>query len=295
MKRLAALISFCSYIVVSNAQLTVSPNSGCAGSSFSITITNQTAFGSSSSCSGTYAYVKNGSNTSVATCSAFSTINSNSTSVNATLTIPSNLAAGSYGFLLGACGSTFSCNNCFTVLSTPTNVSVSPATPASACVGTNVNLSCSASGATSFQWTKAGNDIQGATNATYAATETGVYACKAVNTCGNTVSAGTSNVNFIDPGLPTVTLNGQTLNANSATAVSYQWFLSGGAINNATAITFSPAQSGSYTVQITDANGCTATSEPFNYSINSLNEVNSNLGLELLPNPAHNRLTIRHS
>ncbi len=295
MKNFSFVLLFSFLALASQSQLSVSPSSGCQGSSFTVTITNAVAFGSSSACVGTYAYVKNGSNVNVADCNNFSAHNSSSSSVTATLSIPANLAPGSYGFTLGVCGSIYSCSNCFTVLPLPSAVSISPVNPASACLGASVNLTCSALNAISYQWTLSGNDIQGAQIASYAATQSGVYACKAINACGTTASQDSSTVVVIDPGVPTINQTGQTLNANSATAVSYQWYLSGNLINNATSNSYNPTQDGAYTVNITDANGCSATSSPFNYSINSVVPSDIASKIEVHPNPAQNLISIYYS
>jgi len=57
-----------------------------------------------------------------------------------------------------------------------------------------------------------------------------------------------------------ISVNGDTLNAFNATA--YQWYLNGNQIINAYTSTYIATQSGSYTVQVTDSNGCTALSNP---------------------------------
>lgn len=57
-----------------------------------------------------------------------------------------------------------------------------------------------------------------------------------------------------------VSVNGDTLNAFNA--VAYQWYFNGNQIINAYTSTYIATQSGSYTVQVTDSNGCTALSNP---------------------------------
>lgn len=54
-----------------------------------------------------------------------------------------------------------------------------------------------------------------------------------------------------------------TLQANTGTGLSYQWFLNGNAITNATNATHLPTAIGSYTVRVTDAvTSCSKVSEP---------------------------------
>ncbi len=83
------------------------------------------------------------------------------------------------------------------------------------------------------------------------------------------------------PALPTVSIqqNGNSLTANGNNIVSFSWS------NSATAATISPTQSGVYTVTVTAANGCTATSS-MNFTYVSLQESNAFRQIQLYPNPS---------
>lgn len=84
----------------------------------------------------------------------------------------------------------------------------------------------------------------------------------------------TDAINIIFKPQPTATISpsGQvlvcvssnfSLQANTGTGFSYQWFLNGNAITNATNATHLPTAVGSYTVRVTDASTtCSRTSEP---------------------------------
>ncbi|MCH8904988.1 MAG: FG-GAP repeat protein [Bacteroidetes bacterium] len=76
---------------------------------------------------------------------------------------------------------------------------------------------------------------------------------------------GTSNSIAITanplPPTPNITQNGDTL--ISSTATGYQWHLNDTLINGANSQYFITVQPGSYTVEITDSNGCESTSAPF--------------------------------
>ncbi len=67
---------------------------------------------------------------------------------------------------------------------------------------------------------------------------------------------------------------------------SYQWFLNGQPVQGATGSTFTPAQSGSYSVVVTDVSGCSATSSSIQVNISSLESVAAPVGVKLYPNPA---------
>ncbi len=71
------------------------------------------------------------------------------------------------------------------------------------------------------------------------------------------------------PVTPIVTQNGQNLFSNSPTG--NQWNLNGLPIQGETGTSFMPGQNGSFTVTVTDINGCSATSAPFNITTLGIN------------------------
>jgi hypothetical protein len=89
------------------------------------------------------------------------------------------------------------------------------------------------------------------------------------------------------PTPPTITDNAGTLTSSAAAA--YQWSNSNGPINGATQQSYTPTQGGSYSVTITDANGCKATSQSF---LVGLNEIQGNISVSIYPNPATDNMFI---
>lgn len=72
---------------------------------------------------------------------------------------------------------------------------------------------------------------------------------------------------------------------------SYQWYLDGSPIDGANAAMYTAAMPGLYTIEVTAANGCTATSDEFNLVLG----VMESLGLEkftLTPNPTQDFVMI---
>ena len=68
-----------------------------------------------------------------------------------------------------------------------------------------------------------------------------------------------------------VILRGVNLNAGSGTSyASYQWNLNGAPIAAATSATFAATSTGSYSLTVTDANGCSATSNTVSVTIREL-------------------------
>ncbi|HRG89180.1 MAG TPA: T9SS type A sorting domain-containing protein, partial [Chitinophagales bacterium] len=81
--------------------------------------------------------------------------------------------------------------------------------------------------------------------------------------------------------------------AQSSTAVTYQWFLEGNAVTTAVTDSFyNPTETGNYTVEITDANGCKATSSPLYYVYLSVDNINTEVSFTVMPNPAKSEVLI---
>jgi len=78
-----------------------------------------------------------------------------------------------------------------------------------------------------------------------------------------------------------ISVNGDTLSVYGA--VTQQWYLNGSAINNATSNIYIATQGGSYTVAVTDTNGCTATSSAV--IISGIDNVTEEDVVSVYPNP----------
>jgi hypothetical protein len=78
-----------------------------------------------------------------------------------------------------------------------------------------------------------------------------------------------------------ISVNGDTLNVYDA--VTQQWYLNGSPINNATSNTYITNQSGSYTVMVTDSNGCVATSSAV--IISGIDDLSEEDVVSVYPNP----------
>ena len=63
-------------------------------------------------------------------------------------------------------------------------------------------------------------------------------------------------------------------------------------ISGATAINYTVTQDGNYTVQITDTNGCSSFSDPYNYSSVGLQETISGKTIHVIPQPNDGRFTL---
>jgi hypothetical protein len=96
--------------------------------------------------------------------------------------------------------------------------------------------------------------------------------------------------NSTAPATPVISYNG-AFDMVSTAAVGYQWFLNGVAIAGATSQFYAPTENGIYTVIVSNENGCTSVSLPFEWLITSINK-NSNSNLAIFPNPSQNHISV---
>lgn len=90
------------------------------------------------------------------------------------------------------------------------------------------------------------------------------------------------------PDIPTITQNDTVL--TSSFSSSYQWYLDGNLIFGETNQNITVLNNGSYTVIVTDSNGCFAESDP--YIITNINLIVSSPNIQLYPNPTDKQLYI---
>ncbi|HEY0976893.1 MAG TPA: PKD domain-containing protein [Flavobacteriales bacterium] len=156
------------------------------------------------------------------------------------------------------------------------------------CVGDTLSLS--ASGAMFYAWSpnlfissNAGAmvDVWPSADQSWTVTGTDAFGCS-----GETLVV----IDVVPPpSTPEITWADMVLNSTGAN--TYQWYLDDEMIPGANAQTWEPAANGSYTVEITDANGCAAMSEAFEFlSLGTLErEARS---IMVYPQPASNQLFV---
>lgn len=156
---------------------------------------------------------------------------------------------------------------------------------ATICRGASFTLQ--ATGATTYTWSNSQNGssitVSPTVSAAYQVTGTDQNLC--VNTAGSTVTVNAP------PPAPLISLNGQIL--QSTPAASYQWYINGSPLAGATSQTCSVTQNGNYTVEITDANGCTALSAAFPVTDTGLDKNVMDAGISIFPNPNNGYFTLR--
>lgn len=112
----------------------------------------------------------------------------------------------------------------------------------------------------------------------------GNYWVSVTDVNGCSAVSDTVQILFYSPVIALINASNDTLRASAA--VGYQWFFEGNELNGATAQTHIATQDGNYSVEITDANGCTARSADFYYSITGTGDLQLENIPEVIPNPA---------
>lgn len=165
----------------------------------------------------------------------------------------------------------------------------------SICPGLCVNFTNTTTNGTSFRWYFPGADIDTSTvqdPSTICYGTQGSYDVILVAENGGGVdSIYLADYIVVHPpaNAPTLQLIDDTLYANTG-MVAYAWYFNGSLIGGATSDSYVPLQNGNYTVEITDANGCTAATELANIVL-STDEINQEV-FSLYPQPTTGVLNI---
>ncbi|MBA3647764.1 MAG: T9SS type A sorting domain-containing protein [Chitinophagales bacterium] len=148
------------------------------------------------------------------------------------------------------------------------SASVNPSGAIAICAGSTVTLQANTGSGLTYQWNKDGIPVSGATSSSFIASAAGSYTVTVFSgSCSATSSATTITINP----LPTATITpsgtvtvcpkvNQTFTANTSGGYSYQWIKGSTNISGATKSSYTTSVKASYSVIITDANGCKATS-----------------------------------
>lgn len=160
------------------------------------------------------------------------------------------------------------------------------------CDGSSTTLVATTGPGLTYVWSLEGAAIAGATASQYTATAAGTYSLIVSNSSGCSANALTDVEVVVNalPDAPVVSLDFDVLSATGPGA--FQWFLNGTAVPGATGSELTTNSNGVYTVSTTNANGCTATSEPFTVSTVGMEEASSS-EFAVFPNPNNGQFTIQ--
>uniref|UniRef100_UPI00036F5617 Ig-like domain-containing protein n=1 Tax=Cytophaga aurantiaca TaxID=29530 RepID=UPI00036F5617 len=160
-----------------------------------------------------------------------------------------------------------------TVNAAPT-AAITTTTATTFCAGGSVVLT--ASSGSSYKWMNGTTAITGATAQSYTATTAGSYTVEVTNASNCKATSATTTVTVNAAPTATITANGSTsipqggsveLQANTGSGFTYKWFK--GTVQVGTAQTYTATDAGVYTVEVTNANNCSATSSGTNVNINT--------------------------
>ena len=144
-------------------------------------------------------------------------------------------------------------------------------------------------------WFFDGNAIAAQTNDSLVVTQSGTYSVTGFTSlCPNYSDVSLAlEYNFGAAPIPELTYFpvSNTLGSN-VTAVQYSWTFNGATIPNATTQLINLGEAGTYSLNCSYSNGCSANSLPYQYVPAGLDEV-QNFGLNVQPNPAKDIVNIR--
>ncbi|MEW6469010.1 MAG: PKD domain-containing protein [Bacteroidota bacterium] len=172
-------------------------------------------------------------------------------------------------------------------VATSINLAITPS-PASICIGSSINLT--ATGATTYTWSPA-SGLSATTGSVVSAnpTSTTTYTVTGASGSCSTTSTVTVTVNPL-PAAPVIS---QSVNVLTSTpALTYQWYLNSSPIPGATSQSYTISQTGTYEVCITDANGCSACSGPYNAIFTGMDDPLTQGTFTIYPNPNNGQFTL---
>jgi len=197
--------------------------------------------------------------------------------------------SGTYTVIAGTDGCITTSDEVVVVVTAYPNVEITADPSLVICEGEMVTLSVAA-GADAYQWMVQDATIENETASTLNLTEGGTYSVSAANGDCSVISDEV-NVQVNVPITPIVT-NTDVNTLTTGVFTSYQWFLDGEAIDGATSQELIIEASGSYIVETIDENGCTSSSFPMDYVLNSVTQLPEISNFTYYPNPVSDQLNV---
>ena len=120
----------------------------------------------------------------------------------------------------------------------------------------------------------------------------GIYSVSITDSLNLTVTLNVNVANEPSTALY-ITAIQNIISIDSVSGANYQWFLNDTIITNANSSEYYVTQNGNYNVYLTNANGCTDSSDTFVFNTIGINESFINENVFIFPNPASNQITIK--
>ena len=190
-------------------------------------------------------------------------------------------------------------NGCSSAASDAITVVVNASPEAPVLSSTEPTTFCSGGGSTllavsdagDYSWFLDGTEILGANSLQLSVYAEGAYSMTVTNANGCSATSATTEVvvNPV-PTAPVITMSFDSLVASGAG--TFQWYLNGLPINGGVDAWWIPTVDGTYTVRITDGNGCINTSDAFVYLTTAIPVLNTQ-ALQVMPNPSNGAFTIQ--
>lgn len=164
-----------------------------------------------------------------------------------------------------------------TLLAVPDAVAT-PQGPITFCEGDNVVLEANTGAGYGWQWYKDGTLIAGATQRTYTATTEGEYRVRVTNASNCSRLSAPVDVDVLPLPIAFLRLESQAtictggtvqMSAHQGPGYTYRW-MRDGVFTGATGVTYAASLAGAYTVEVTGANGCRATSNAVTVTVKAL-------------------------
>jgi hypothetical protein len=169
-------------------------------------------------------------------------------------------------------------------------VGITPTGSLTACSSETKVITATFSDNASIQWLLNGAAITGATQASLTISKSGQYQAQVSNPNNCSALSSSLNLTISAPLSPLVSYSNGVLKSSGGN--NMQWYLNGKAITGATDQNYTPTQSGTYAIKLTDINGCPASSENFIISILANDELNPYVQITAFPNPAQNEINL---
>ena len=166
----------------------------------------------------------------------------------------------------------FSCSSTSSTMDVTVNPATATATaggPTTICATSTVTLNANLGAGLSYQWTRNGVGIPGATGSSLVTDSAGDYTVVVSNTAGcSATSTPAITVNLLPTPSGTLTLSGATtfctgdsvtITADATPGLTYQWYYGVSPIAGATNDVYTATATGTYSVAITNSQPCTNT------------------------------------